>query len=58
MSFAASVEHWRDALKLTASDRIQIVTPPSHILGLLNIATALDVGAGCGCTGASTSTRC
>ncbi len=45
MSFAASVEHWRDALKLTASDRIQIVTPPSHILGLLNIATALDVGA-------------
>jgi long-chain acyl-CoA synthetase len=44
-SFAAAIEHWRDALKLTASDRIQIVTPPSHILGLLNIATVLDVGA-------------
>lgn len=44
-SFAAAVAHWRDALKLTASDRIQIVTPPSHILGLLNIATALDAGA-------------
>ncbi|MFD6893062.1 class I adenylate-forming enzyme family protein [Rhodococcus sp. NPDC060086] len=44
-SFAAAIEHWRDALKLTAADRIQIVTPPSHILGLLNIATVLDVGA-------------
>ncbi|MCK0092048.1 acyl--CoA ligase [Rhodococcus sp. HNM0563] len=43
-SFAAAVGHWRDALKLTASDRIQIVTPPSHILGLLNIVTALDAG--------------
>ncbi|NKQ51497.1 acyl--CoA ligase [Amycolatopsis sp. K13G38] len=44
-SFAAAVEHWRDALGLTAADRIQIVTPPSHILGLLNIVTALDAGA-------------
>jgi long-chain acyl-CoA synthetase len=43
-SFAAAVEHWRDALALTAADRLQIVTPPSHILGLLNIATVLDVG--------------
>jgi long-chain acyl-CoA synthetase len=30
---------------LTSADRMQIVTPPSHILGLLNIATALDCGA-------------
>ncbi|MEU6644432.1 AMP-binding protein [Saccharomonospora sp. NPDC046836] len=44
-SFGAAVRHWRDALGLTASDRIQIATPPSHILGLLNIATALDTGA-------------
>ncbi|QFG26108.1 class I adenylate-forming enzyme family protein [Actinomadura sp. WMMB 499] len=44
-SFAAAVRHWRDALALTDRDRIQITTPPSHILGLLNIVTALDVGA-------------
>ena len=29
---------------LTARDRIQIATPPSHILGLLNIMTALQTG--------------
>ncbi|QEN13334.1 class I adenylate-forming enzyme family protein [Mycolicibacterium sp. ELW1] len=44
-SLAASVRHWRQALGLTAVDRMQIVTPPSHILGLLNIATVLDAGA-------------
>ena len=44
-SLAAGVRHWRDALQMTASDRMQIVTPPSHILGLLNIATALETGA-------------
>ncbi|CAM4174361.1 Long-chain-fatty-acid--CoA ligase [Mycobacterium basiliense] len=44
-SLAASVRHWRDALQLTARDRIQIATPPSHILGLLNILTALRTGA-------------
>jgi len=44
-SLAAAVRHWRDALDLTADDRIQIATPPSHILGLLNIVTALDTGA-------------
>ncbi len=43
--FAVAVRHWRDALGLTAADRMQIMTPPSHILGLLNIATALDAGA-------------
>ena len=35
------MRHWRDALQLTRRDRIQVVTPPSHILGLLNILTAL-----------------
>ncbi|MFF0011454.1 class I adenylate-forming enzyme family protein [Streptomyces sp. NPDC005374] len=44
-SLAAAVRNWRDALGLTADDRIQITTPPSHILGLLNIVTALEAGA-------------
>jgi acyl-CoA synthetase (AMP-forming)/AMP-acid ligase II len=30
---------------MTSADRMQIMTPPSHILGLLNIATALEAGA-------------
>ncbi|WP_328714025.1 class I adenylate-forming enzyme family protein [Nocardia salmonicida] len=44
-SFAAAVEHWRVALGFTGDDRIQIATPPSHILGLLNIVLALRTGA-------------
>lgn len=44
-SFAAAIRHWRGALQMTPSDRLQIVTPASHILGLLNIMTALDAGA-------------
>ena len=44
-SFGAAVGHWRDALRLSPRDRIQIMTPPSHILGLLNIMTALQTGA-------------
>lgn len=43
--FSAAIRHWRDALGLTAADRMQIMTPPSHILGLLNIAMVLDTGA-------------
>jgi long-chain acyl-CoA synthetase len=43
-SMDAAVRHWRDALALTDRDRIQITTPPSHILGLLNILTALRTG--------------
>jgi long-chain acyl-CoA synthetase len=43
-SLRVAVGHWRDALGLTAGDRIQIATPPSHILGLLNIMTALQTG--------------
>jgi long-chain acyl-CoA synthetase len=43
-SLHVAVRHWRDALRLTCRDRIQIVTPPSHILGLLNIMTALQTG--------------
>jgi long-chain acyl-CoA synthetase len=44
-AFAVAIAHWRDALGLGPDDRMQIMTPPSHILGLLNIATALEVGA-------------
>jgi long-chain acyl-CoA synthetase len=44
-SLGVAVQHWRDALQLTRHDRIQIATPPSHILGLLNILTALRTGA-------------
>ncbi len=44
-AFAVAVRQWRDALGLTSADRLQIVTPPSHILGLLNIVMALDTGA-------------
>ncbi|MEO3760111.1 AMP-binding protein [Mycobacterium sp. B14F4] len=43
-SFAVAVRHWRDALRLSPADRMQIMTPPSHILGLLNIIMALDTG--------------
>ncbi|WP_040714649.1 class I adenylate-forming enzyme family protein [Nocardia takedensis] len=45
-SLEAAVEQWREVLGLDGSDRLQIATPPSHILGLLNILTALRVGAG------------
>jgi acyl-CoA synthetase (AMP-forming)/AMP-acid ligase II len=39
-SFGTAVRHWRAALNLTAADRIQVVTPPSHI-----VMTALETGA-------------
>src|ERR1700752_4859536 len=44
-SFAVAVRHWRDALHLSSADRMQIMTPPSHILGLLNIVMALETDA-------------
>jgi acyl-CoA synthetase (AMP-forming)/AMP-acid ligase II len=40
-----AVRHWREALQVTRRDRIEVATPPSHILGLLNILTALRTGA-------------
>jgi long-chain acyl-CoA synthetase len=40
----AAVDQWRAVLGLGDTDRMQIMTPPSHILGLLNILTALDAG--------------
>ena len=44
-AFAQAVRHWRDGLQLSSTDRMQIMTPPSHILGLLNIVMALETGA-------------
>jgi len=44
-ALAVAVEQWRNALGLGETDRMQIMTPTSHILGLLNILTALDAGA-------------
>ncbi|ORA84579.1 acyl--CoA ligase [Mycobacterium malmoense] len=44
-SLDEAVGHWRNALGLTRRDRIQVATPPSHILGLLNVLTALRTGA-------------
>lgn len=44
-SLDEAVRHWRQALQLTHRDRIQVVTPPSHILGLLNLLTAWETGA-------------
>jgi len=41
---AAAIAHWRDCLELTAADRMQVTTPPSHILGILNIVTCLELG--------------
>jgi long-chain acyl-CoA synthetase len=44
-SMGHAVEHWIAALGLTERDRFQIATPPVHILGLLNIVTAVKAGA-------------
>jgi acyl-CoA synthetase (AMP-forming)/AMP-acid ligase II len=44
-SITWAIRHWRHALDLSAEDRFQVATPPSHILGLLNFLTAIDAGA-------------
>ena len=44
-SIGAAIVHWRDALGLGPDDRFQVATPPSHILGLLNLVTAISAGA-------------
>jgi acyl-CoA synthetase (AMP-forming)/AMP-acid ligase II len=44
-SITRATAHWVDALGLTAEDRFQVATPPSHILGLLNLLAAVDAGA-------------
>ena len=44
-SMAHAIAHWCEALDLTADDRFQVATPPSHILGLLNLLAAARAGA-------------
>ncbi len=44
-SLAAGTTHWIAALGLTEHDRFQVATPPSHILGLLNLLAATEAGA-------------
>src|SRR5581483_3694212 len=44
-SMGHATRHWVEALALTADDRFQVATPPSHILGLLNLLAAAEAGA-------------
>jgi acyl-CoA synthetase (AMP-forming)/AMP-acid ligase II len=44
-SMRHAVRHWIDVLDLGPDDRFQVATPPSHILGLLNLVTAAAAGA-------------
>ncbi len=44
-SIGHATEHWRAVLGLGPEDRFQVATPPSHILGLLNLLTAVAAGA-------------
>jgi acyl-CoA synthetase (AMP-forming)/AMP-acid ligase II len=43
LTFATS--QWRDALGLTDSDRLQALTPLSHILGIVNVGATISAGA-------------
>jgi acyl-CoA synthetase (AMP-forming)/AMP-acid ligase II len=44
-SIASATAHWCAALGLGPDDRFQVATPPSHILGLLNLLAAVESGA-------------
>ena len=44
-SIGAATVHWCTALGLGPDDRFQVATPPSHILGLLNLLAAAEAGA-------------
>jgi len=44
-SMALATEHWVTVLGLGPDDRFQVATPPSHILGLLNLLAAVSAGA-------------
>jgi long-chain acyl-CoA synthetase len=45
-SMGHATAHWCAALGLGPDDRFQVATPPSHILGLLNLLAAISAGAG------------
>jgi len=44
-SIGLATVHWCAALGLGPDDRFQVATPPSHILGLLNLLAAVKSGA-------------
>jgi len=44
-SLGHATTHWVRALGLGSEDRFQVATPPSHILGLLNLLAATSAGA-------------
>jgi long-chain acyl-CoA synthetase len=44
-SIGRATSHWCAALGLRSDDRFQVATPPSHILGLLNLLAAAEAGA-------------
>jgi acyl-CoA synthetase (AMP-forming)/AMP-acid ligase II len=44
-SIGHATAHWCSVLGLGSDDRFQVATPPSHILGLLNLLAALSAGA-------------
>ena len=44
-SIDLGTQHWVSALGLGPDDRFQVATPPSHILGLLNLLAAAKAGA-------------
>jgi long-chain acyl-CoA synthetase len=44
-SITLATTHWCQALGLGHADRFQVATPPSHILGLLNLLAAAAAGA-------------
>jgi len=44
-SIGHATAHWVAALGLGPEDRFQVATPPSHILGLLNLLAAVAAGA-------------
>jgi long-chain acyl-CoA synthetase len=44
-SIGHATAHWCSALGLGPDDRFQVATPPSHILGLLNLLAAAHAGA-------------
>ena len=44
-SIGHATAHWCRTLGLGPDDRFQVATPPSHILGLLNLLAAASAGA-------------
>ncbi len=44
-SIGCATHHWCTTLGLGPDDRFQVATPPSHILGLLNLLAAASAGA-------------